>query len=214
MIDMMSIVETLRALDDRGSQLLADGTLRIRKDPPRPDGLFPDAFLHWIFPPLTAAQVENLSERIAKPIPEELHAFYLAANGLSVFSGSMSIRGLRGGRVAGSPMHFPVSLEYGNTIDRPEPVGDWFCDQENHVRFGFYSGAGGRELVVGHRSRRVYLTPRYKTGPVLFEWANFGEFLSSEVERMAQAFSERKGRVSPLDPLPPPDLVVGAEDQA
>jgi hypothetical protein len=73
------------------------------------------------------------------------------------------------------------------------------------LRFGFFSAGDGAELAIKLDGRtRIYAFPRYKLGPVLFEWANLESMLLSEIDRMTALFKERKGAVDFLNPFPPP----------
>jgi len=197
---IVHIHEKLRLLDDRGSRLLNDGTWLVRKNPERDDGLFTDSYLHELYAGLGEADVCELERLIAGTLPSALASFYREANGLSLFAKSLSIRGLRKNYSRTSENRLPVSLEYGNVIERPKN------DERSQVRFGWYP-IGKAELVI-YRDQpdKVFAVPRYSAGPVLFEWVSFEEFLLTEVDRLIGLYQERQGAVNFLEPLPPPWL--------
>lgn len=196
------IVNRLRSLDDSGSQVLQDGTLLIRKNPPRRDGLFFDAYLHEIYRGLREDQIDKLQALIGRDLPDDLRKFYQQANGMNLFAGSLSIQGLRKDYARDPSVRQPISLEYGNVLDTPRGQAKEDID---YIRFGFFSSGDGSELAIKPDGRRtIYAFPRYELKPVLFEWPDFESMLLSETDRMIALFKERKGNVDPLNPLPPP----------
>lgn len=203
----MSTESILATLPGEPCERIPGGGLLIGKLPPRPDGLFGRAFLHSIYSPLSKQELDLLAEAVGKPIPAELGDFYLKANGMHLFCSSISISGLRLSLSRDPNVRLPVSLQYGNVLDPLEVVDDRFSDQASWLCFGFYSDGAGRQLLIdtndGPRSK-VYLTPRFQAGPVLYSWSSFEEFLSSEVSRLSSLLSTRGGNIDPLNPLPPP----------
>lgn len=205
------MIVSLRDLDDVGSRRESDGTLRIRKGSPRRDGLFTDAYLHTIYAGLRPAGITQIEEMIGKPLPRELAAFYLQANGLSIFSGSMSIGGLRTNYSRDPSILLPVSVEYGNTLDVPLRVDGGYDGLDQCVRFGFYADEEGYELMMRNDGDPyVYLLPRFRTGPVLHTWGSFSNFLRSETERFVREYVKIDGKIDALNVLPPPHLASGA----
>lgn len=177
------IMAKLRGLDASGSCTLEDGTVLLRKLPPRPD-------------------VDRLETSIQLTLPADLRSFYRQANGLDLFSGSLSIRGLRDGYSRQTSIRLPTSLRYGNVIDKPNGQLE---GPANQVRFGFFSDDPGAELAMNlDGDRSVYAYPRYKLAPVLFRWSNLQTFLLSEVDRMISVFRARNADVDPLNPIAPP----------
>ncbi len=196
------VTAQLRQLDDAGSRILDDGTMLIRKLPARADGWFSEAYSHEIYAGLTDELIDRLEAGIHLKLPPDLRSFYHQANGLCLFSDSLSIKGLRENYRRHTSVRLPVSLEYGNVIDRPNGT---VPGEVRQVRFGFFSDDPGAEVAMNlDGDRRVYAYPRYEPGPVLYHWPDLQTFLSSEVERMIMAFKARKGDVDPLNPVEPP----------
>jgi hypothetical protein len=195
-----SLVELLRCSTNRESQTLPDGTLLIGKLSPRSDGLFQEAYLHEVYAPLSRSDVTALAELIGRAVPQPLSDFYTAANGLSMFCGSLTIRGLRPQMNRTGAARYPVSLSYGNKIEISEGDGD-----SDRIVFGFYSDGEGYEVsILPSQDNSIVLTPRRRTGPHLRSWSSFSAFLSEEAERLSKAFVERAGVCDPLNVLPAP----------
>ena len=96
----------------------------------------------------------------------------------------------------------PISLEYGNVLDRPIGIGE---EDANQVRFGFFSAAEGAEVAMTlDGDRAVYAYPSRQLAPVLYRWPDLETFLLSEVDRMIAAFKARNGDVDPFNPIEPP----------
>lgn len=195
------IIAKLRSLDDVESRTLENGTWLIRKNPPRRDGRFADAYLHEVYSGLRANQIYQLEALIGRKLPPDLRVLYEQANGMSLFYDSLSIRGLREDYSRALSVRLPVSLEYGNVIDRPEGQEKSGVD---YVRFGFYSDDGSELAIALDGRREIYAFPRYRLQPVLFEWPDLESMLLSEIDRMADLYKLRTGNVDPLNVLPPP----------
>jgi len=196
------IVAKLRSLDDSKSRPLQDGTLLIRKNPPRRDKMFSESYLHEIYAGLREDQIRQLETLIGRNLPPDLRKFYEQANGMSLFAGSLSIQGLRQDYSRDPSVRLPISLEYGNVLDTPAGQAKEDLDQ---IRFGFFSAGDGAEIAIKLDGRRtIYAFPRYELKPILFEWSNLESMLFSEIDRMIALFKELKGAVDPLNPLSPP----------
>ncbi len=189
------LVRKLRALDDHGSVVQPNGTKLIRKNPPRKDGLFADSYLHEIYAGLKENEINDLERLINKKFPAQLREFYGYANGLSVFADSLSIRGLRRNYSRDIGARLPVSLEYGNTIEKPD---DWVRDQ---IRFGWYS-AQGEELVIYLDNPTEICAVSENQGAVLYSWPSIEELLSTEVDRMSDIYLKDPDKIGFLSPIP------------
>jgi hypothetical protein len=196
------IVQRLRGVDDTGTVTLRDGTLLIRKNPVRADKRFSGSYLHEVYSSLSEEQIRELEMLIGRSLPPDLRNFFGQANGLNLFSGSLSIQGLRKNYTRDPSIRLPISLEYGNVLDRP---AGQLKENMDHVRFGFFSAGDGAELAIKLRGdRTIYAFPRYELGPTLFEWPDLETMLLSEIDRMTSLFKEGSGAVDPLNPFPPP----------
>lgn len=205
------IIAKLRALNDAGFKQVSNGTLLIGKLPPPPDGIGGiHAYLHALYAPITSEQIDTLGKKIARTIPADIRDLLQHCNGLSLFAGSLSIGGLRFNysRKLSDEERQPVSLEYGNVIERPlagENGGEHFADNSLEIRFGFYSKDPGAKLMMKlDGDRRVYAVPRDRIGPVLYEWSDLPALLSSEVDRMAGLYQTDHASVDMFNPMPAP----------
>lgn len=204
------IISKLRALNDAGFKQVPNGTLLIGKLPPLSNGSGAHAYLHVLYAPLTIEQIETLEEKIARPVPEDLRRLLQHFNGLSLFSGSLSIGGLRFNysRKISDEERQPVSLEYGNVIEKPldgEEGHEHFADNSQEIRFGFYSKDPGANLMMKlNGEQRVYAVPRNRIGPVLHEWSDLPTMLSLEVDRMAGLYQTDNSHVDMFNPMPTP----------
>lgn len=207
MIDITSIISKLESLDNSESLKFEDGTHLISKLPARDDGLFQDAYQHEIYPSWSENEILRLEGLISRKIPVPLKEFYRISNGMSIFSGSLSIRGLRENYTREVDIRLPVSLESGNTKDRPmRSVNgkDEFIDNSGQIRFGFFSYSGTELMMLLDDKKHIYAVPRYKEGPILYEWESFESMLNSEIERMSNEYIKRDAKVDPLNPIEGP----------
>jgi len=204
------IIEKLRSLNDRGSRTAVNGTRFISKLEPLPDGTLSDAHLHVFYAPLNDQQIDQLGEKISRRIPDELRDVLLRANGFSLFGGSLSMSGLRFNysRSLEDEVQQPVSMEYGNTKERPiegEAGKERYADNSSEIRFGFYSKDPGAKLMMKvDGDRRIFAVPRFHAGPILFEWPDMQTMLRSEVDRMAKLYLTIRSDVNRFRPMPAP----------
>lgn len=179
---------------------LTDGTKLIGKLKPRADGLFSKAYMHSIYSGLSEDSIRDLANMIGRHLPEPLMDFYRAANGLSLFCGSLSISGLRVDYSRNPEVRLPVSLEYGNTLELPKG-SDTYAATERPISLGFYSWGKGAHVFLDPTSFGVWLAPRNHLSPILYQWASLEYFLEHEIERMTAA--SKNIDLSPLVVIPP-----------
>lgn len=192
------LVASLRALNDSGSVVQPNGTRLIGKFPPRKDGLFSDAYLHEVYAGLAEDGIDDLEALVGKKLPEQLRAFYRQVNGLRIFAGSLSIRGLRRDYTRDIGTRLPVSLEYGNTVEKPAG------GTPSQLRFGGYS-AQGTELVIDlDDPAEIWAVPRFRSSPVLYRWSSLDELLAAEVDRMSEIYLRQPDNVDFLNPISMP----------
>lgn len=195
---MKGIVDELMALDSEGSRTLPNGTQLIRfRELREPGDLM---YLHGIYGPLDAQGIALLEQQINRPLPAALCNFYLQANGLFFFAGSLSINGLRAdySRKADDSAWQPVSLEYGNTLSRAREIPPTW------IKVGFYPTGTGTDVSYDETNGQILATPRYKASPVLYQWSSLQEMLTSEVKRLSALYRQAGFRVSAMDPFKPP----------
>lgn len=192
------LIASLRALNDSGSTVQANGTRLISKFSPRKDGLFSDAYLHEVYAGLAEDGIDDLEALAGKKLPEPLREFYRYANGLSIFADSLSIRGLRRNYTRDIGSRLPVSLEYGNTVEKPE---GGTCSQ---LRFGWYSAQGAELVLDLDDPVEIWAVPRYQSSPVLYRWSSLEELLSAEVDRMSKVYLRQPDKVDFFNPISMP----------
>jgi hypothetical protein len=146
--------------------------------------------MHLVYEPLDEASITRLENTIGKPLPPALRAFYRKANGLSIFGGKLSLKGLRhdySRELTDEGMYQPVSLEYSNTIERLKGYDPAM------TFFGWYSYDSSK-VYARSDDRRIFMCPRRTVEPTLCEWPDFETFLISEAERLAILF-DKEGRL-------------------
>lgn len=193
------LVSLLRELDDTGTVVGPDSTKLIRKNPPRRDGLFSDSYLHEIYAGLKTDDIDKLEASIDKKLPEQLRLFYSHANGLRIFAGSLSIRGLRNNCKRGGAAWLPVSLEYGNITEKPKD------DARSQIRFGWYPAQNVELVIYLDNSDEVFAVPKYKSGPVLYRWPNLEELLLTEFSRMSEIYLKQQDKIDFFNPISMPN---------
>src|SRR5262245_35891125 len=110
----------LEASSDLGVRVLDNGTRLIGHVP----HVAPEAWLHIIFAPLSLTQVAQVEHEIATSLPEPFGDFLRRSNGLSLFSDSLSIHGLRSSYArSGDAVWQPFSIVTPNVPERPRSAG-------------------------------------------------------------------------------------------
>jgi hypothetical protein len=180
LIEVYDIISQAKSPSDRK---LANNTQLIGHVP----HVAPEAFLHLIFPPLTQKDVEYMENQLGKEIPVSLKTFYIHHNGISLFSGALSIYGLRENYDrTGDNVWQPFDLLVTNTFESPEGF------KPNHILIGGFREDGSR-LYVDNLTGKIYRRSRTSSKP-LNEWSSFDEMLLSETIRLSKLF-DKKGKL-------------------
>lgn len=108
---------------------------------------------------------------------------------MSIFANSLSIRGLRRNYTRDIGSRLPVSLEYGNTVEKPEG------GTRSQLRLGWYSAQGAELVLDLENPAEIWAVPRYQSSPVLYRWSSLEELLSTEVDRMSKVYLGQPGKV-------------------
>jgi hypothetical protein len=190
---MLEVVTLARVL---GSRTLNDGTELIGRAP----HVAPEAWLHILFGGLTPVQVDRVQELIRRPLPGEYAQFLLRFNGLSLFSGALSIDGLRWNYArTGDAAWQPFSVEDPNVLERPRGADPTSVFVGGHA-------ADGSLLYMTPPDPRVYRCSR--TSPtVLNSWPGLQEMLSAEAARLAALFDAQGRKINAnvrTAPIPQP----------
>lgn len=191
------IINDLKRYEHLGTRTLSNGTRLIGQKPlPGLPGIGPP-YYHKIFARLNENEIDLLEIEIQRPLPSFLKRFYILANGLNIFSGALSVQGLRYSyKRTGEDIWQPISLQTPNVMERPKDADDDF------VFFGFYDWDGS-QLYATTRNSAVYMCARYQSKRVLMEWPSFEEMLVSEVRRLNTLFDDSGQKVDENVPTIP-----------
>jgi hypothetical protein len=144
----------------------------------------PEAWLHSIYAGLSPQELDSLELKVGRPIPSVLRDFLAHTNGINLFSGHLSIYGLRSTyNRTGDAAWQPFALEVPNTQERPRDA------KESYFFFGGYFDDGSR-LVIDCETSKVLRLPQRKAAPILTEWPDFWSMLLSEAHRLSLLFDE------------------------
>jgi len=189
MSEYKGLLKVIDAAKPLGTKALKDGTLLVAPAP----HVAPQAWLHKVFPGLTDAELARLEKMLKREIPDDLHRFLKTMNGVSLFSESLDLYGLRKGGGRGIEAAWqPYSILTPNAEERPRDAG------EEHFFFGAY-GYDGSGLVLDCRTLRVTRCSRGTVKP-LNTWECFDVMIEKEAERLSKLFD---GQGRPKDPDAP-----------
>lgn len=187
--EILSVIEAGRSL---GCRALENGTQLIGHVP----HVAPEAWLHLVFAPLTDTEIRELEEKILKrAIPAVYKEFLTLSNGLSLFSGSLSLDGFRKNYIrTGDAVWQPFALETPNIYERPRDARD-SC---------FFIGGYKRDgSMLFLENERAFRCARNSVTP-LNEWKDFWEMLVSETARLCTLFDDRGRKIDPKGSTTPP----------
>ena len=156
----------------------------------------PEAYLHVMFAPLDERDIAQLETGVGRPLPQAYRAFLRLTNGLSLFSDSLSIYGLRRTHARrGDDVWHPFSAVPPNTGERPPGL------PPGAVVVGSYGDDGSTVHMLPdgtvRMSRRDDSTP-------LRHWPELLGMLADEAVRMASFFDGEGRAVGIPGPTAPP----------
>lgn len=159
----------------------------------------PHGFLHEIYESLDEAQVQQLEASYEVVFDQSLRGFYRNANGCSLFS-ILSIGGVVGlvDRLVLRGVRQPVSLDYGNTVERPQGLG-----ATDFIFGGIVGETIVGQLVIG-RNGEVRLVHPTRGNDAAVVWQSFDDFLFSEIDRLTEHHNLRGEFTGPPDHRLPP----------
>lgn len=186
---VLPILEKAKTL---GERVLPNGSRLICHVP----HVAPEAWLHAVYAPLLERDIISLEKQIRRPIPPVFKEFLKVANGIQIFSCSMSIDGLRANFArTGDAVWQPFSIVTPNTIERPKDA------QESFFFIGGYEWDGSR-LYIDSKTSKVFRSESGTAKPIN-EWNNFEEMLVTETIRIALLFDDQGRRIDPREPTTP-----------
>jgi hypothetical protein len=181
----------LKQADRLGSRVLENGTRLIGHVP----HVGPEAWLHKIFAPISDRQIDELENDVAIKLPEVFRDFLTLTNGLSMFSGNLSIYGLRSSwERTGDAAGQPFSIVTPNTVERLVNA------KKSFLFLGGYRSGKGYYLYIDTNDLAIYRCSRQSAIP-LQKWNSFPEMLVCETTRLAALFDERGRRIDPTQPV-------------
>lgn len=194
-----SIKSILGLLDKwaaKGKRLLPDGTKLFSPA----THVSPQAWLHKIYAGLSDSEIEGYEKKFPLPFPSEYREFLHYANGISLFSNSLSVWGWRAksGRVRNGAIQ-PYDLS-DNNYERPKGCPNTW------LFFGSYSGDGSRLLFdlseKSENHNKVFRCAKRST-EILEEWPSFREFLLSEIGRLDKLYDKNGVKIEMNAPTTP-----------
>jgi hypothetical protein len=179
-MDLKIINETfdlLKGYKYLGEKQLENGTLLIAKAP----HIAPQAWLHCIFAPINANDVNILEGELNQKIPDIYKEFLEMSNGLSVFNTTFSLFGKRSNyKRSIDNVWQPFDLILSNTVEKPYNADD------NVFIIGCYDWDGSY-LYIDKKTSSVHLCKNDDITP-LYKWKNFEDMLYSEINRLIDLF--------------------------
>jgi hypothetical protein len=176
-----SILGTLRKWEDNGMKMLENGTKLICHVP----HIAPRAWLHKVYAGIDDAKIDEIRTRLRVELPKDFTDFLKCANGINIFSDSLSIWGLRTSYArTGDEAIQPYDLVTLNEEEKGR-------NQTSQLIFGSYSWDGSVMLFdLGLSDSKVY---RCMNGSLkkIQEWNTLWEWLAVEVERLSRLFDEK-----------------------
>lgn len=166
-----------------GSETLHD-TARDRLICNQPqDGAY--AYLHRLYVGLTDADIAELEPSLVRVIPPRLREFYRTTNGVRLFEGQVSVRGLVRDYSRDPSKNLPISIEQDNlAFAGLHPK--W--DRQGYFRIGGISFLRQDELICGPDDRIVVL--HAETGQPLRNYENVFVCLESFTNEMAEFWTD------------------------
>jgi len=192
---VIELASELEQWESQGVKHLSNGTKLVAHVP----HVAPKAWFHKIYAPLNEDQVKELEEKTEQLFPIDFRNFLTQANGLNLFSDSLSIDGYRFSfaRIGDAAIQ-PYHLVTGNR-ERP-----WKCPKD-WLFFGGYSWDGSKlffNVAEGIEQSKVYRCERDDT-KVLNEWKSFWHFLTEEVHRLSALYNGKGEKIDPVTPTIP-----------
>jgi hypothetical protein len=148
----------------------------------------PLAFLHKIFPVISANDVNYLEQQLGRPAPPAYVAFLTkVGNGAQLFG--MDLFGFvdRIDRSMDGRLGQPISLRYGNEVERPNELAD------SDFGIGGISGWSSRGTLVMGEAGDVRLVHPVDGRDVAATWPSLDDMIQSEIARLSKLY-DRGGK--------------------
>jgi hypothetical protein len=169
-------------------RVLSNGTRLVGHVP----HIAPEAWLHQVYRPLSDQQVRKIETELRSTLPMVFSDFLQRCNGLGLFSGCLSIDGLRTSyERTGDAVWQPFDILTPNVDERPRG------SKPSCLFVGGYSDDGSR-LYIDNADLKVYRCERRSAKPIN-QWPNFETMLQSEVERFSTLFGRDGKELNPSE---------------
>jgi len=181
---MNQSLEILKSYSYLGQERLEDGTILIARAP----HIAPLAWLHNIYPPLSANLIVKLEEELGGAIPDDYKEFLSLSNGLGVFNTTFSLYGYRRNYKRDDiNVWQPFDILTHNIKERP------YNATEAMFFIGGYSWDGSL-LYIDVDTNTVHICER-ENADSLFEWPSFDQMLESEIKRLTILFDHEGKKI-------------------
>jgi hypothetical protein len=186
------ILSVLHQASALGEEKLSNGALLIGRVP----HVAPQAWLHSIYAPLEESDIRDLENEMGRELPSSFKAFLKLANGINIFSDSLSLKGLRRNYArTGDEARQPYDIMLPNRGGKPKDA------LKNHVLIGGYSWDGSH-LFIDETTGKTFCSER-RTAKPYKEWESFEEMLVTETTRIASLFDKTGRQLDPKLPTTP-----------
>ena len=188
----MDIFDKLENYSFLGKEILSNGRHLIGRAP----HIAPQAWLHKFGAGLNEKEIIELELEIKIPIPSEFRKFLKLTNGLNIFVSAFCIYGKRNNYIRNIENSWqPFDIVTPNTFERPKNA------KRSNLFVGTYSWDGSG-VYIDVETGKVHYHKRFDATSLL-EWDNFGEMLSSEIERIIALFDKNGIKIDPNKPTTP-----------
>ncbi len=175
-----SILNQLKKWEKVSTKTLNNGTVLICNVP----HIAPQAWLHEIYAVLGDEDIEGLESALGRTLPADYVEFLKCANGINIFSDSLSIWGKRNLYTRkGEDAILPYDLISLNEEKVRYIPRDW-------VVFGSYSWDGSIMVYDLKKDFKKVARCSLDSNEVLHEWPSLWSWIKLEVERLSNLFDD------------------------
>ncbi len=177
---------TIEAYQSRSFKQLENGTRLYCQVPSKGEG----AWLHAVYSPMNGGDLEHCEILLNTALPDPLKEFYLFANGMYLYSGSLSFYGIRKSFTRNPELAWqPFDLSTPNIYERISDAKPWM------IFIAAYDWDGSL-VYYDVRDNTLSLCRATTTRPV-FQWASLWEMVNREVVRLASHFDKFGVEIDP-----------------
>ena len=186
-------ISILRQWETGGKRILKNGAEQICHVP----HVAPAAWLHLIYAGLSNKQIKLMEKDLNQKLPKDVNSFLIKANGINIFSDSLSIFGYRSSfsRIGDEAIQ-PYDLSSENQDMRSYKPASW-------LGIGGYSWDGSTVFYdLSASQTEVFRCERYSTIKVN-RWESIIDWLMSETKRLSGLFDSTGKKIDKSIPTTP-----------